>query len=1169
MSLAIPDMFIDVLTQSRDILILDRHEIDSVLNEQSLWSGGMVQEWWAKSTNLIDRTDIALYGSYLLEGSNVSVEVHAVDVTSRRVSAAVTYSGARNDLPKWVGKASADLLRQLREGYTGLESILRRIPQRSLACLEHFYSGQIAAEAGDRHRAMAHLLKASAMDASLAGGHYWLARTFESWEENDHAFLHYAAIGSSNINIRTVTVEMRDTYDRFFQAGITNWAFDALANCIRADPTWYDGIRTYLGRTKELPTGVPYINYLPATTSSVFGLVLPSNTNSTARAALRYPVDYDMWYEHYFYDFLPGTKETHEEIRRHLKDGIFHRKYPCFIFTAPPGYVIVGANLRQRLQMGWCIASLWNYSGCMQRGNVKSSTYQPKPGTVWRDTYQNFHWGGRFDRPYKAVFVTGADETVPAEVVFETVPESEVAIVDLDTGKRKMDSFWISWPDRFTHEKPPCFMYVNPGKMRFVVQGTWSEVGVDPTNNRPARVECYGNAVYDWVWSKGQIVRLDHSLHLATRRYTLIPEPTVYSADDQRLVDRYVTSGIGWRSIRTPNGSRPAVMSLVQPFRDTIIACWQPPLSSALPGSGTELLVTIFKEGMTDTEVRQVIAPELPVVRGLRLSFAPATEDYVLVCTPKDSTDATRDVCLRSHDLRTWTRCSVQSIAGEKLVGNDSATAAKLWELPELSPIRKRIGVESLGRAVCDYNSWFGDAVYCVEFLMGPQHALVCYRADAEVHRQKMAQRQAIQDAKDRATNRTHVEECRLAAKIAKEKGTHSAEFRTAVLKAAPGFRPVSIYTRPGEGTFQTYSLNDVRQGVDGFRFRMPKEPGLDFVWCCSLPKNTPWYIIPLDGQLKKGFDFWLTLPGEYNGITRQQDWLLFSQGLQSDRLEPGREYALWILFADTTPQLVPAGFAGIRAGLNFATRDTSNNTRPGRQYTMWFDATPTTRMEPAGVVDLAEISTFTCKDTVNNVAMEFRGLPAIAYITGFHPPVTNKQNLLEYAVAQTNIVMVRKALEQGATFTASPYTLVLATGSSDVKFLKELLAAGLSPKTWQTSRPLLWNPELPDPVRFLPYDSKTGQITALHRSRLSPEIAEFLVRECGADVNAVLNTQVEGSYSPLEYAARRGSVKTAVKLVELGATVTPRALEFARKRTPKGLGMAEAIEEASSKKSK
>lgn len=93
-------------------------------------------------------------------------------------------------------------------------------------------------------------------------------------------------------------------------------------------------------------------------------------------------------------------------------------------------------------------------------------------------------------------------------------------------------------------------------------------------------------------------------------------------------------------------------------------------------------------------------------------------------------------------------------------------------------------------------------------------------------------------------------------------------------------------------------NVNPVEIGgryYDGFRFTTPKEGSPDLVWSCQVGGKSfeGWFILPLTGGLKVGFEDWYHVsPGAKSDGSRDPQFL--AQFLSGKKLEPGREYFIW-----------------------------------------------------------------------------------------------------------------------------------------------------------------------------------------------------------------------------------------------------------------------------------
>lgn len=90
----------------------------------------------------------------------------------------------------------------------------------------------------------------------------------------------------------------------------------------------------------------------------------------------------------------------------------------------------------------------------------------------------------------------------------------------------------------------------------------------------------------------------------------------------------------------------------------------------------------------------------------------------------------------------------------------------------------------------------------------------------------------------------------------------------------------------------------------DAVRFRAPEQPGLDLVWAFTAPMAwRHWYILPVEGEAKRGFENWINGDRAYAGFDGAQDNPVTLQTLAAAYFEPGREYLLWFSQTAHTPE--------------------------------------------------------------------------------------------------------------------------------------------------------------------------------------------------------------------------------------------------------------------------
>ncbi|MBC8009996.1 MAG: hypothetical protein H7067_07855 [Burkholderiales bacterium] len=96
----------------------------------------------------------------------------------------------------------------------------------------------------------------------------------------------------------------------------------------------------------------------------------------------------------------------------------------------------------------------------------------------------------------------------------------------------------------------------------------------------------------------------------------------------------------------------------------------------------------------------------------------------------------------------------------------------------------------------------------------------------------------------------------------------------------------------------------DTGHAFDAVRFRAPERGGLDLVWAFTAPATwRHWYILPVEGETKRGFENWINGDRAYVGFDGAQDNPVTLQTLAAAYFEPGREYLLWFCQTTHTPE--------------------------------------------------------------------------------------------------------------------------------------------------------------------------------------------------------------------------------------------------------------------------
>jgi serine/threonine protein kinase len=148
------------------------------------------------------------------------------------------------------------------------------------------------------------------------------------------------------------------------------------------------------------------------------------------------------------------------------------------------------------------------------------------------------------------------------------------------------------------------------------------------------------------------------------------------------------------------------------------------------------------------------------------------------------------------------------------------------------------------------------------------------------------------------------------AAEIAKMLQSHATSFQRLKPLVASGpcqFTRLKLNQTP-------LQIGDKYYG--GFRFSTPSDAASDLVWAFKDTTNLTfrsWYILPIQGRLKVGFEDWYHGITEINGQKRATSEVIL-QFLSGKKLQPGREYFIWFTLDDPKPGEIQAAMRFVPA---------------------------------------------------------------------------------------------------------------------------------------------------------------------------------------------------------------------------------------------------------------
>ncbi len=156
-----------------------------------------------------------------------------------------------------------------------------------------------------------------------------------------------------------------------------------------------------------------------------------------------------------------------------------------------------------------------------------------------------------------------------------------------------------------------------------------------------------------------------------------------------------------------------------------------------------------------------------------------------------------------------------------------------------------------------------------------------------------------------------------------------SASLAESVQRAATGFPELSCLAEGQPFAWSSWTMNSSPVEIggryyDGFRFTTPAEGSPDLVWAFRPAEALfqSWFILPMTGGLKVGFEDWYEVsPGSKSGGAYDPQFV--AQFLSGRKLQPGREYFIW--FGGDTNQPMT-----LQVALRFVPAGRANPNQPG-----------------------------------------------------------------------------------------------------------------------------------------------------------------------------------------------------------------------------------------------
>ena len=188
LSKAIADLLIQSLSQVRSLAILEREKMQAFVDEMQLGKSALYGQEHAVRLGRVARVEQVIFGQYDLDGDQITLRVHLMDLSSQKILRTQTATGPLSDLRPMVGKLVVDLLsKQAVELSDREKKDVRFEPSDSITATEHFYRAIDRYDRGDYPAALSGFAMARSQDPGYLEAALWLGRMFEHLGHDHHA----------------------------------------------------------------------------------------------------------------------------------------------------------------------------------------------------------------------------------------------------------------------------------------------------------------------------------------------------------------------------------------------------------------------------------------------------------------------------------------------------------------------------------------------------------------------------------------------------------------------------------------------------------------------------------------------------------------------------------------------------------------------------------------------------------------------------------------------------------------------------------------------------------------------------------------------------------------------------------------------------------------------
>ena len=197
LSKGLADMLITDLSQAGELQVVERERMQKLFEEMALSTTGLIDEATAAKFGRVAKVDKALFGSFLKEGDNLSIEAHIIDVATGELIRVEWVRGKAEDVFKLEKELAFKIIKNLHVKLTKAErDSIRYIPTDNIDAATHFYAGIDLYDKGKYTEAFVEFRGAIRKDQTYANALFYSGEIYYILGEFQHAVIEYEKLVS-------------------------------------------------------------------------------------------------------------------------------------------------------------------------------------------------------------------------------------------------------------------------------------------------------------------------------------------------------------------------------------------------------------------------------------------------------------------------------------------------------------------------------------------------------------------------------------------------------------------------------------------------------------------------------------------------------------------------------------------------------------------------------------------------------------------------------------------------------------------------------------------------------------------------------------------------------------------------------------------------------------